>query len=76
MRKSFKPFPGDRASSQYDSFSGKMVLKRPFLSDTGKTLALHLQCVGVPGDRALNKYDSFKGKVVQVLRRQIFKPFS
>ena len=45
-RQSFKPcshdtelwavLPQDAVSNQYDSFSGKMVLKRPFLSDTGE----------------------------------------
>ena len=28
--------PGDRALSIYDSFSGKMILKRLFVSDTGE----------------------------------------
>ena len=30
---------GDRASPQYDSISGKTVLKRPFIRDTGKASA-------------------------------------
>ena len=32
-------FPGDRALSQHSSLSGNMVLKRPFLSDTGEDSA-------------------------------------
>ena len=41
----------DRASSQYGSFSGKMVLKRLFHGDTGKALALHAHCLGLSGGR-------------------------
>ena len=32
--------PGDRALSQYDSLSGKMVLKWPCGSDTGEVCSL------------------------------------
>ena len=31
--------PGETAVSQYSSFSGKMVLKRPFVSDSGEACA-------------------------------------
>ena len=31
--------PGERASSQYDSLWGVVVLKKPFLGDTGEDLA-------------------------------------
>ena len=56
-------FLGGRASSHYDSFSGKMVLKRLFVSDSGKTLALHIHCSVLLGYRALShssKRESFK----------------
>ena len=42
------------ALSQHDSFSGEMVLKRPFVSDCGDSFAQHIHCSGIPGDRALN----------------------
>ena len=34
--------PGDKDLSEYNKFSGKMVIKRPFLSDTGEASALHV----------------------------------
>ena len=44
---------GDTASSQYDSFGGKMVLKRPFFGDTGEASALYIHSSGLfLGDRA------------------------
>ena len=49
---------------QYSSFSGKMVLKRPFLNDTGEASALHLDCSGFPGDRTLIQYDSLSENMV------------
>ena len=36
--------PGDRASSQHDSFSGKMVLNKLFLSDSGCNILKALSC--------------------------------
>ena len=33
--------PGKRASSQYDSFSGKMVMKRTCIGDTGEDCSTH-----------------------------------
>ena len=41
---------GDRAFSQNRSFSGKMVLKRLYISDTWKPL--HVHCLGHLGDGA------------------------
>ena len=46
---------GDRALSQYDIFSSKMVLKRPFLSDPGEASVLHVHCSCFMGDRPLNQ---------------------
>ena len=43
---------GDRALRPYDSFSGKMVLKGLFFTDTGEVLALHL-LFRSPGKREL-----------------------
>ena len=37
-------FLGDRALSEYDSISVKMLLKRPFIGYTGKALAMHIHC--------------------------------
>ena len=53
---------GDRALSWLSS-TQKMVLKRPFISDMGKTL-LHLHCSGLPGDRGWSQYNSFIWKMV------------
>ena len=44
--------PGDRNLSQYDSFSGKMVLKRLCIGDTGEDSAECSHCSGLLGDRA------------------------
>ena len=41
---------GDGALGQYDSFSGKLILKRPFITDTGEALALQIHCLGLLGD--------------------------
>ena len=35
---------GHRAWSWYNNFSGKMVLKRPFVGDTGEALAVNVYC--------------------------------
>ena len=43
-----------RAASQYDSFSGKMVLKRSCVSGTGEHSTLHIYCSGLLEDRALS----------------------
>ena len=55
---------GERASSWYDSFSWKMVLKKLFPGDTGETSALYIHCSSLLGDRASSWYDSFSGKIV------------
>ena len=56
-----------------DSFTGKMVLKRPHIGVLGEALALHIHCSGfqetelwaiVWEDRALRWYHSFSGKMV------------
>ena len=62
---------GDRAlscsprslSSQYNSLSGKMVLKRPFVSDTGKSQFCTF-IVQVSQETALSSYDNLSGKMV------------
>ena len=38
---------GDRTSGQYDSLSGKMVLRQPFASETREALALYIHCLGL-----------------------------
>ena len=43
---------GDGGSSRYDSFSGKMVLKRPFIGDLGEALSLYVHCSDLLGDKA------------------------
>ena len=77
-----------------DSFTLKMVLKRLFISDSGDDSAVHIHWSGLQ-ETASNWYDSFIGKmvlrrpfvgdsrkpwlstfIVQVSRRQSFKPFS
>ena len=55
-RQNFEPFGqeavlwafllGNRALMWYDSFSGKMVLKRPFLCDTGEDSTIFIQVSG------------------------------
>ena len=57
---------GDRRPvwNLYHSFSGKSIMKRPFLSDTEEASVLHLYWSGLPGDRVLNKYNSFRDKMV------------
>ena len=37
----------EMASSQYDSWSGKIVLKRLFIGDTQEALALQIHCLGL-----------------------------
>ena len=58
--------PGDRPLRQYDSFSGRMFLKKLCVSDTGEDSALHINCSGLRETRALSSS----------ARRQSFKPFS
>ena len=41
-----------------------MVLKRPFLSDTGEASTLYIHCSSLSEDRASNKYDSFNEKMI------------
>ena len=41
---------GYRALSQFSSFNGKVVLKRPFLCETREAFAVHVHCSGLPGD--------------------------
>ena len=50
--------------SWYVSFAEKVVLKRPFISDTRKVLALHIHCSGLLRNRASGWYNSFSGKMV------------
>ena len=45
---------GDRASSQYNSFTQVMLLERSLVGDTWKTLHCHS---GLLGDRDLSEYD-------------------
>ena len=49
----------------------KMVLKRPFFSDTMENLALHIHCSGLLGDRGLSWYErwSWKGCSCRTLGR-------
>ena len=66
-------FPGNISFQWYDSFSGKMVLKRPFVGDPGKDSATHFfvqvswgiehQAILLE-DRTLSWFDSFSGKMV------------
>ena len=39
--------PGGIASSKYDSFSGKMFLKRLCIGNTGKVSTVHICCLGL-----------------------------
>ena len=43
-------FLGDRTSNQYDSFSGNMVLKSPFFSDTWEASTLQIHWSGLLED--------------------------
>ena len=59
---------GNRALSQYKSFSWNMVLKRPFFGYTGEasacpTYQAELQAF-LLGDRTSHQYDNFVGKMV------------
>ena len=45
---------GDRLSSQYESFTQKIVLRRPFISHIQEDLALYIYCSGLLGDGSLN----------------------
>ena len=58
--------PGKQSSfSLYDSFIQKMVLKRPFISDTGQNSALHVLLSMSPGKQSsFSLYDSFIQKMV------------
>ena len=38
--------------TRYNSFTQRMVLRRPFVGDTGEDSALRVHCSGLPGDRA------------------------
>ena len=53
---------GDRALNPYDSFSGMMVLEKPFVSDTGEDSSLQ-SLIRSQGGRALShspRRQSFK----------------
>ena len=52
---------GDRTLNGYYSFRVKMVLERPFLSDTGEDSAHLFMSLGA---RALSHYNGFNGKMV------------
>ena len=39
--------------SHFDGFTQRMLLKRPFVGDTGEYSAVHLHCLGLLGDRSL-----------------------
>ena len=56
---------GDKALSLYDSLNGKMVLKRPFVSDPWEDCPAH-SLLRSPGDRASSDSPG----------RRICKPFS
>ena len=67
-------FSRQRIWSQYDNFSGKIVLKGNFISDSGKApSSLHFHCSGLretelwavlPVEKASSWYDSFSGKII------------
>ena len=47
---------GDRAPCQYDSFSEKMVRKRPFISDTGRSLGSTHSFFRTPGRQCFEPF--------------------
>ena len=51
--------PGGKTLSPTDCFSRKMVLKRPFFSDTGEVSALW-NCSGLPWRRSFNSIQQLK----------------
>ena len=56
--------PEDRALSQCNSFTQKIVMKRPYVTDTGEDFALYVHCLGLLGDTAISQYDTFTWEMV------------
>ena len=61
--------PGDRALSQYDSFTWRKVLKRPFICDT-RDASIHSLFMSHRQQTSSSLYDSLTEKMV--LKRPFF----
>ena len=80
-RQNFEPFSQETASGWCDSFSGKMILKRLFVGDTGEASPLHVHCSGLRytehqaiflGVRDLSQYNSFSRMMVLNLKALLY----
>ena len=59
----FWDLPGLGSSSQW-IYYWNMVLKWPFIGDTGEDMVLHIHCSGHQGERTSSHYDRFTWKMV------------